>query len=77
MNVSITNWLLLLGSAQSEKYFGYPGKEDHKYQVRHVKQQLLTCSKLDSVMWNRRLIKWNVVNFSLNDIKNRMLVYGI
>ncbi|XP_029692971.1 inactive dipeptidyl peptidase 10-like isoform X1 [Takifugu rubripes] len=28
----ITNWKLY-GSAQSEKYFGYPGKEDHKYQI--------------------------------------------
>ena len=23
------------GSAPSEKYFGYPGKEEHKYQVGH------------------------------------------
>lgn len=23
------------GSASSEKYFGFPGKEEYKYQVRH------------------------------------------
>ena len=36
------------GSARAEKYFGFPGKEDHKYQVRQIPTATVHVGKTDA-----------------------------